>query len=169
MTDTEIDYSLDTSWLLNLENHYPIDLFPPVWENVSDLLLSGRAYIINFVAEEIADKDDVVARWIKSRGEGVIKQLTDEELLLTQSEVLARYPQWVDVEATKDKADPFVVGEAIVRGSVVVTHEVPVNSMSKKAKIPNACAEFGVRSIHGDEGKPGMSHTKFFREMGWKF
>ena len=47
-----------------------------------------------------------------------------------------------------DGADPWVIAQAKVDGSVVVTREVPAGTYSKKVKIPNVCLEFDVEYVN---------------------
>lgn len=168
MADPNAIYSIDTSFLLNLEMNYPADLFPPVRARFDELFTSGRGYIIDLVSDELAEKDDTVFQWIDQHGPAIVHKLTSDDLLKAQ-EVIAKFPGFVDINATKTAADPFVVAEAIRTGAIVVTHEtmMQVQPTSKKAKIPNACQDYGVRSIYT---KPGPSvFTEFFREQGWQF
>jgi hypothetical protein len=151
-----------------MEINYPADLFPPVWTQFKELFVSGRGYILDSVSDELSEKDDAVFQWIDQLGPSIISKLTTEDLEKAL-EVIARFPGFVDINATKTSADPFVVAEAIRTGAVVVTHETAINSQpnSKKAKIPNACAEYGVRSVHTKTGSTVF--TDFFREQGWQF
>jgi hypothetical protein len=168
MADIPPISSFDTSFLINLEVNYPIDLFPAVWEKMDEFFAAKKGYIIDLVSAEIEKKDDKVHEWISHRAGGIVKRLTDEELLKAQ-EILAKFPYWIDVQATLTSADPFVVANAFFSGATVVTHEakVQIRENTRKIKIPNACEAFGVRSIHTN---PGSSvFTEFFREQGWRF
>jgi hypothetical protein len=53
----------------------------------------------------------------------------------------------------------MVIALALARGWAVVTSEES-NPTSQRAKIPDVCAGFGIRSL---------SPLAFFREKGWKF
>jgi hypothetical protein len=46
------------------------------------------------------------------------------------------------------KADLWIIAAARVRGSTVVTQEVAAGSGSRKVRIPDVCAHFGVRCIN---------------------
>lgn len=165
---TETIYSFDTCWFLNLELNYPIDLFEPVWTNLASLLKSKNGYLIETVLEEIGYKDEKIYEWLKPLKSYAVAYLEDADLLKAQ-EIMQRFPEWVDIDATRTVADPFIVAEAVRSGAKVITHEtkIQMQANTKKAKVPNACDVFGVPCLHT---KPGSSvYSEFFREVGWKF
>lgn len=170
MTSKEIAvrYSFDTCWLLNLELNYPRDLFEPVWINLEDFLKSGRGYLIETVLEEISYKDEVMYEWLKPLSGYCVVDLEDIDLIKAQ-EIMARFPEWIDIDATRTVADPFIVAQAISSGARVVTHEVKIEMQAntKKAKVPNACEAFGVDCLHSKSGT--SVYSVFFREVGWRF
>ena len=46
-----------------------------------------------------------------------------------------------------EKGDPWLIAKAKTLEATLVTQEATVSSSTKKVKIPNICAEFGVRCI----------------------
>jgi len=46
-----------------------------------------------------------------------------------------------------EKGDPWLIAKAKTLGATLVTQEATVVPNSKKVKVPNICAEFGVRCI----------------------
>lgn len=164
-TSTKIVYNIDTSALLTLESFYPQDMFPQVWERIDQLFVEGRAYIIEEVYKEIEKKDDAVFRWLKQRKGYVVKK-QEQDAWIKAQEILAKHPNLVDVNATQTSADPFVIADSIISGSVVVTREDKVNTQpnTRKLKIPNVCDSYQVACIYGQ-----YFAIDFFRENNWEF
>ena len=61
-------YSIDTSAIIDaFRYHYPLDVFPSVWQRVDELVASGDLCAVEIVLFELEKKDDEVHAWCKAR------------------------------------------------------------------------------------------------------
>lgn len=133
-------YSVDTSALIHAwRRAYPMDIFSPVWRWLETLIQSGDLRATAAVIEELQEKDDDLLRWVKS--EPAVVVALDDDVQRAARDILTRFPDFVDANATKPQADPFVVALAVVHGLVVVTQE-RVNA--GRPRIPNVCQAYGI-------------------------
>ena len=66
-------YVFDTSSLVGAwVRSYPPDLFPGVWEHMSDLAQAGQLIAPEDVLEELKDRDDELQAWVKARTDAII-------------------------------------------------------------------------------------------------
>ncbi len=72
--------------------------------------------------------------------------------------ILADYPTWVDVQASRNDADPFTIALAKVRNLAVVGDEA--GGSQQNPKIPFVCKQLGVRFLRV---------VDFIREIGLRF
>jgi hypothetical protein len=94
--------------------------------------------------------EDELAAWARDRGAAFFKPV-DEPTLSS----LAALGDWVRsgtyhpaaIAPFLGAADFYVVGFAHAHGHIVVTQEVPADSV-RRVKIPNACVGMGVRYVN---------------------
>lgn len=72
--------------------------------------------------------------------------------------ILADYPTWVDVQASRNDADPFSIALAKAKNLTVVGDEA--NGGPQNPKIPYVCKQLGVRYLRV---------VDFIREIGLRF
>ena len=118
---SEPGFVLDSSFLIKLHRDQPIDLYPSLWDRVSELLATGDAVIPREADREMQAKDDELRRWLRDRKAAVV-ETSVEELEIVRS-IAERHPAWV--RGAKNAADPFLIAAARTRGAVVVTDERP--------------------------------------------
>lgn len=162
-------YSLDTSAILMLGVFYPPIRFPLVWEKLDQAARSGRIYLLDKVYDELQEKDDIVAGWVKERRD-VLKKKFPNKLMVKVSDVIKTFPRLIDVNNTREQADPYIIVDAQVNGAVVVTHENRMNGLHpdrKKDKIPNVCEHYGVEYINNLSGYPNGFAMRLFDELGF--
>lgn len=155
---TEPGFVLDSSFLIKLHRDQPIELYPSLWDRVSELLASGDAVIPREADREMQAKDDELRGWLRERAAAVVESSL-EELEVVRG-IAERHPAWV--QGSKNAADPFVIAAAKTRGAVVVTDERPSGrgTDDRNLRIPTVAAELGVECI---------LPTELIRRRGWRF
>ncbi|MHB8727143.1 MAG: DUF4411 family protein [Casimicrobiaceae bacterium] len=141
-------YLLDANVFIQAKNlHYGLDFCPAFWDWLIDNRAAGRVFSIDKVADEIAAGADELNDWMHERGNSLFVK--------TGASVAAQFGT-VSTWATRQQYEPaaistflqvadfYLIAHALADGHVVVTHEVPANSV-KRIKIPNVCIGLGVR------------------------
>jgi hypothetical protein len=81
------------------------------------------------------------------------------EIVDSAQVVLARFPDLIDSDGERDRADPFVVGTArLIDGITVVTQERRRKGTTGRPRIPDACDHFNV---------PVCDWFGFLEKVGW--
>jgi hypothetical protein len=151
-------YSGDTSALLDgLERYYVESSFPGVWEKVDELIADGRFFISEEVYEEAKKRTGVVKAWCDRDKTGKLIVPTDAAVTREVKAILAETPRLVMALKDRNRADPFVIAVAKLRGATVVTGEGDDGS-EKHPKIPYVCAKRHVLST---------TFTKLIRDERW--
>lgn len=149
-------YVIDTSIWIHIGRHHPQDVFRSVWQNLDAAIATGHIVSPDEVLRELERGDDALAALLAAQP-GLFVPL-DNAQMLAVAEVVQTCPGLVDADADRGRADPFVVALARVRAGTVVTAERPRRAASAPFKVPDACAQFGVRSL---------DWLGFLREVGW--
>jgi hypothetical protein len=151
-------YVFDTSaFIAGWIEQYPPDNFPGFWKKMHDLADARRLIAPEDVHLELKKGDEGCSKWLKERPH-VIHQLT-EEVQVKSAEVLGRFQKLTALGGKRGKADPFVVGLALVQRGTVVTKERHGPS-EKNPKIPDACDGFNV---------PCFTLVQVIQEERWVF
>ena len=162
---TSNHYIMDTSSLVELNRHNPIDVFPSVWNNLESLSKKGLLVAPAEVLSEVKERDDELASWAK-RNNSIFKPPTKKQIEILK-DILKNYPALVK-EDRKYDADAWVVALAVeMKAShqqtiieirrIVVTEE---KLRGEKVRIPLVCQKYEIESI-------GI--IEMFRIEGWKF
>lgn len=162
---SNLGYIIDTSSLIELNKHNPMDVYPGVWQKMEGLVNSERLFAPKEVFDEINRFDDTLAEWSKKHSE-MIKEPTTEQIEIVK-EILKKYPSLIK-KGKRYAADPWVIALAIemIRDPqktlvkikrIVVTEE---KIRGDKIKIPYVCKEYTVETI---------DILDMFRMEGWKF
>src|SRR4051812_1067981 len=115
-------YVFDTSaFIAGWIEQYPPDNFPGFWKKMHDLADARRLIAPEDVHLELKKGEEGCFDWLKERPH-VLHQLT-EEVQKSSAAVLARYQKLTALGGKRGKADPFVVGLALVQQGTVVTKE----------------------------------------------
>jgi len=143
-------YLLDANVFIQAKNlHYGFDFCPAFWDWVEAQNGTGMVLSIEKVGDEIRAGADQLATWATARGEALF--LPPDQAMLT---ALPRVSNWVTsqnyqaaaVNTFLQVADYYLAGRALAHDDVVVTHEVPSQSVAK-VKIPNVCIGLGIKCV----------------------
>jgi hypothetical protein len=134
-------YSIDTSAILDgWVRHYPIDTFPALWDRLDQLIDAGRLCTSDEVLRELEMKDDDALAWAKARPSLFVA--LDEPVQVATTEILALFPKLVDTMKGRNRADPFVIAVAKLKGLTVVTGEK--GGQASRPRIPFVCEHLAV-------------------------
>jgi hypothetical protein len=144
-------YLLDSNVFIQAKNlHYGFDFCPAFWDWLVASNAAGTVASIEKVGDELGAGQDQLALWAAAQGNAFFLPPT-QAMVLT----LAQVSQWANAQGFEPAAvatflqvaDYWLVAHALAHGLVVVTHEVPAQSI-KKIKIPNACLALGIPCIN---------------------
>jgi len=146
-------YCIDTSVLIDLDNHYPRRFFESLWSNIEQLMREGRLITIEQVMKEIKHLNrPEIEKWLK-QFPGVVRPFS-QEIGNCLSEIMAALPDFVDQSKERDEADQPLVALALAENRaqrifsgdfVVLTNERRKRPNERRVRIPDACAHFGIR------------------------
>ena len=151
-------YCIDTSAILDgWVRYYPLDVFPALWKNLEAMIEDEELIAPEEVLREIEKKEDELHKWAKAQ-ERMFHPL-DEAVQRATTEILTEFPRLVDSEKERNRADPFVIALAKIKGCPVVTGE-KASGTKDRPKIPIVCDHFAVRYLN---------LLELIREKKWKF
>ena len=150
-------YVFDSNVFMDLQRRQPLDLYPSVWEKISDLMEKGIIISSHEVYEEIQAGNDELAEWAKARENSFFP--SEESIQLIVREILVDYRAMVEGGKKKNVADPFVIAVAKAQKCKVVTSESPAGGQ-QPPKIPNVCLALSIECL---------SFVEFQREMKFAF
>jgi hypothetical protein len=149
-------YSLDTSGFLDAwARHYPIDVFPSIWQRLDDAASSGVLFASEEVLRELEKKDDEAFLWMKARPQMIVA--FDSDIEANVIDLMSKFPRLIDERKGRSGGDPFVIAVAIVRGLTVITGESASNKLDAP-KIPDVCKALHI---------PCIRILDFFRQQKW--
>jgi uncharacterized protein DUF4411 len=150
-------FCVDTNvWIALWRENYPIDVFPTLWTKLDEVIAVGEVVAPVDVCDELERQDDDLLRWVRQRP--TLFRVADTATQNAVIVIMNQFPNWVDVNSTRNQADPWVVAMGVVIPSTVVTNERSSNG--PRPKIPNVCEHFGVECI---------DLLAFIRRQGWTF
>jgi hypothetical protein len=138
-------YCIDTSALIDwLERYYPPAAFPAIVAKVDALIDEGRLFLSEEVWEEVQVKDEAAKTWCTPRKDKLVVP-TDSAVAIEVRSILQTHKRLVMNLKNRNRADPFVIAVANLKGAVVVTGEDGGNE--NRPKIPYVCSQIGVECI----------------------
>lgn len=142
-----------------MKNTYPIDVFPSVRQKLGDIAREKIVVSPREVLRELEKRDDELYKWVK---ENISFHNLDYEQQEIVRNIMARFPNLVDINKPTPEADPFVIALAKSKNLITVTQEKYVNISGPKSKpqIPNVCEALNVKWV---------PLIDLFREQGWVF
>src|SRR3989338_11181711 len=90
-------YIIDSCSLIDLNRHNPIDIFPSLWEKIGILIDSDMMVSHIEVFNEITQKDDSLANWLKKHKK-MFKDFSQNQAEIVK-EILNQYPSFVKKDA----------------------------------------------------------------------
>jgi Domain of unknown function (DUF4411) len=139
-------YCVDTSSLIAAwQERYPIENFPNFWDRMDGLIENGRLISPIEVFNEIKKRSDELHGWLKSRKDGIFREL-DDDMQIEVAGILQRFPRLVADKKLRTSADPFVIALARITGHQLVTEEKPTGSLNRP-NIPDVCAQLSLSTI----------------------
>jgi len=143
-------YLLDTNVFIQAKNlHYGLDFCPAFWDWLLVSNAKGRVWSVDKIADEIAGGADELSDWVRNTGGSLFRD-TDADVFVQ----LGKVADWVTrqkyeaaaINTFMQVADYYLVAHALAGRHIVVTHEIPANSL-KRIKIPNVCQGIGIACI----------------------
>jgi hypothetical protein len=143
-------YLLDANIFIQAKNlHYGFDFCPAFWDWLDACSHEGKVGSIAKVADELTG-EDALSDWVHTRGKTFFVP-ADEKVI----PVLAEVSAWVNsqnyepaaVSTFLQVADYWLIAHAKAHEWIIVTHEVPAQSV-RKIKIPNVCLGLNVRCMN---------------------
>jgi hypothetical protein len=140
-------YLLDSNIFIQAKNlHYGFDFCPAFWDWLIQKNAQGSVLSIERVGNELVSGDDELAAWARDRGNGFF--LAPDAQVVPALTTVSRWATGQQYEAAAvntflQVADYFLVAHALAHAHVVVTHEVPADTV-RKIKIPNACIGLSI-------------------------
>lgn len=143
-------YLLDANIFIQAKNlHYGFDFCPAFWQWLVHQNAAGQVASIEKVSDELVGGGDELSDWAAARGKAFFLS-PDDRVLPALGEVSA-WATGQNYEAAAiatflQVADYWLVAHAKATNCIVVTHEVPSESV-RKIKIPNACIGLGITCV----------------------
>jgi hypothetical protein len=143
-------YLLDANVFIQAKNlHYGFDFCPAFWEWMATQNAAGTVASIEKVSDELIGGGDELSDWAEAQGKAFFLPPDDQVL-----PALGNVSAWATgnnyepaaIATFLQVADYWLVAHALAHNYVVVTHEVPANSV-RKIKIPNACVALGITCV----------------------
>jgi hypothetical protein len=153
-------YVIDASTWIRLWRNHPPDIFGHLWEQLDASVAAGEVISPEEALRELERGSDDLAETLAGRSglAGLFAPL-DEALMAAVSTVLTVLPDLVDENSERNRADPFVVALARLRGGTVVTDERFRRGPTGRPRIPDACAHLGIECL---------DWFGFLRAVGWR-
>ena len=133
-------FVIDTSVLIHLEDNYPRDILPTLWDEIYKLFEEGKIFSINIVYKELKDSDELwkdykdCFREIRPEETEAVNNILQD----SRFEVFKRHGL-----GKENWADPFLIACAMVDEDVVVVSEENLNRNPQR-KIQYVCNELNL-------------------------
>lgn len=143
-------FLLDANVFIQAKNlHYGFDFCPAFWDWMVAQNVIETVASIEKVGDELVGGGDELSDWANAQGKTFFLPPDDQVL-----PALAQVSAWATgqnyepaaIATFLQVADYWLVAHALAHEYVVVTHEVPSDSV-RKIKIPNACIGLGLTCV----------------------
>ena len=147
-------YLVDSDVFITAKNrYYAFDICPGFWDSVLHQCDAGRLRSLDHVRREllVGRPDEDLVRWVREQvPPAFFLDSADPAVVNAFGEVMLwvqRHPRYFDQAkaAFATKADGWLVAYAMVHRMVICTNEQPAPDARKEVKLPDVCAQFGVR------------------------
>jgi hypothetical protein len=153
-------YIIDTSALIDLQDFYPRETFPSLWELFEDLAENGKLLCPREVSRELEKKSTELKEWIEGN-DMVLSASETVDLAEKAADIDRKYPELKTGRRRRNpnprSADPWVVALASKKNGVVVSSEHSQPAAQKIRAIPDACRVEGIK---------WLSLLQLFQELG---
>lgn len=143
-------YLLDADVLIGAKNlHYGFDFCPAFWDWILHNHAAGTVSSVSRVGDEIRDRQDELSCWARRKLKTFFlhpKRADSSSFGSVSAWVTQQGYNPAAVNAFFQKADYYLIGQALGGGHTVVTHEVATKK-ARKIKIPDICKALGVPCI----------------------
>jgi len=151
----DVIYCIDTSALIDLDRDYSEEVFPPLWENLINLVNESRLIAAEEVKEDLKRGDDTLYNWIIQHCSQMFIP-TNTEIMNQVVKITNRFSNLIDEnKPSKNQADPFVIAlalEVLNRYShispntkiMVITHEKFTGNLNGP-KMPDICRFYDLK------------------------
>ena len=146
-------YVLDANVFIEAaRRYYAFDLGTRFWDILSRQATNGVIESIDRVKAEL-DKEDELAEWANSNFVHAFCSTDQEDVINAYGQIMT----WVQGQSQFNDAakadfargaDGWLVAYAVVKGRIIVTHEVAAPDARRKVPIPNVCEPFQVRFVN---------------------
>ncbi|OGA65438.1 MAG: hypothetical protein A3G81_12445 [Betaproteobacteria bacterium RIFCSPLOWO2_12_FULL_65_14] len=143
-------YLLDANVFIQAKRlHYGLDFCPAFWKWLVAENAAGRVVSIDKVSDEIEAGGDDLWDWAKAQGQKFFLKpdaALPAALVNVSTWTMGQGYEQAAVNMFLQVADYYLVGHALSKGDIVVTHEIPSTS-KKRIKIPDACLGLNVKFV----------------------
>lgn len=138
-------YVFDSSAFINgARHHYYLNTMAAVWDLVEVAIEDGRVIVPREVFREVTFQEDDVSELLKRHKDAVVEP--PEEV---QSLAGIYQQRFFSGSELRDRADPWIMAEAEVRGATIVTYEgITFSGAAARGsaqKLPAICAQVGLK------------------------
>jgi len=143
------DFIVDANLFIQAAtSYYAFERVPGFWTWLQRAVESERVKTIHFVLDEIEYPSELV-QWVNDLGVDVLTVDVSDPEIQVEYQSLVNWLVRQDfgpehVAKFLDKADPWLIAAAKVKGSTLVTQETLAGQGTKKVKIPNVCEAHDV-------------------------
>lgn len=138
-------YSFDANALIGpWRRTYPIDVFPPFWDHIDEMMQRGEITIVAEVFHELEMGGDDLYQWVSQRSIAVVEM--DAPIQQSTRDILSKFPRLINARKQRSMADPFVIAHAKLIGGTVVSEE-PKSGNPNQPRIPDVCDALGIPCI----------------------
>lgn len=134
-------YVFDSNIFINLQRRQPIDIYPSLWNKISEMMIDGTIISSQEVYDEISIGGDELEKWARERKDYFLP--SDMKVQKGVREILQKHRGLVECGKKKNSADPFVISLAKEKECKVVTEEVRTRN-SDSPKIPDVCDDYNI-------------------------
>jgi len=160
-TAPRTSYCIDSSALMNLGRHFVIGARPYalLWKNIDSLIEDDRLVAPDEVLSEIERGRDDLVRWARQHRSMFLSPTPDVVEEVTRLAGIHGH-LFAGVGRGGLHADPWVVGLAVCKSTLIQTAIVVCDEKRVAGRVPSICDA---------EGIPCVDHTQWFDREGWGF
>ena len=161
-------YSIDSSSLITAWNiYYPVEVFPSLWDNISDLIENDILKASVHVYDELDRQDDELFEWVKARKDKLIVYDTIE--VQREYRTLVNTYKAIEPNAVTTNADPYIISLAKINNAFVVSEEVYKPSPKKRKRLGQTIVEISIVNICREVEVSCIKFVELFKQEQWSF